>query len=36
MVCGTPDLKNYKELYNNVGFSFILKVPHEKVPQKWI
>jgi len=25
MVCGTPDHKNYKKLYNNVGFSFINK-----------
>jgi len=25
MVCGTPDPKNYKKLYNNVGVSFINK-----------
>ena len=27
MVCGTPDLENYKKLYNNVGVSFINKKP---------
>jgi len=25
MVCGTPDPKNYKKLYNNVGVYFINK-----------
>jgi len=29
MVCGTPDPKNYKKLYNNVGVSFINKKPYE-------
>ena len=28
--------ENYTKSPNNVGVSFILKVPHEKVPQKWI
>jgi hypothetical protein len=27
MVCGTPDPKNYKKLYNNVGVSFTNKKP---------